>query len=220
MARRPRPAPTPPPEAPLAAELLTAPGAFFQKLRVAEPRPWRYVAPVLLAAVLAGVVYALLLRPVGTLAGSGAGLLTHVSNVFGTFFLTVVSAALMWGLGYLGAGREGRAAEVYGATFALLPPLYLLLAVLLLVLPGPNLSGLVLPADWSDVLRAIARAPLTRAAIALTLLGTLAQFVLAYRGFLVLTGSRRRAFLSTLSPLVPVLLLTLVGFGPLLAGLF
>lgn len=219
MARRSRPAPPPPPpEAPLAAEVLTAPGAFFRKLREAEPRPWRYALPVLLAAVLAGVVYALLLRPVGALGG--AGFLTHVSNVFGTFFLTVVSAALMWGLGHLSAGREGRAAEVYGATFALLPPLYLLLAVLLLVLPGPNLDGLTLPADWSAVLRAISGAPLTRAAIALTLLGTLAQFVLAYRGFVILTGSRGRALLGTLSPLVPVLLLTLVGFGPLLSGLF
>lgn len=228
MARRPRPdpRPPPPPEAPLAAELLTAPGSFFTRLRSAEPKAWRYLAPVLLAAVLAGVVYALLVRPtVGLGAGGGASTLTaHATNVFGNVFLTVLGFGLMAGLGYLGAGREGRAAEVYGATFVLLPPVYLLLIVLLLVLPGPGLPPAVPGADalalQRAILRAVAEAPLARLTIGVTLLGTLAQFALAYRGLLTLTGSRLRALLGTLSPLVPVLLLVLVGFGPLVVGLF
>ncbi|WP_216319335.1 hypothetical protein [Deinococcus aestuarii] len=225
MARRDRPPPPPPPtEAPLPAELLAGPGAFFRRLAASEPRAWRYVAPVGLAAVLAGGVYALLVRSTVGLGGSGGGLLVHATNVFGNLFLTVFGYGLLAGLGFLGAGREGRAAEVYGATFALLPPLYLLLIVLSLVLPGPELPAPAAGADALDVqraaLRAVGQSGLSRVAVVLTLLATLAQFVLAYRGFRELTGSPRRALLGTLTPLVPVLILTLIGFGPLVAGLF
>ncbi|BDP42214.1 hypothetical protein DAETH_21830 [Deinococcus aetherius] len=224
MARRDRSSTPPPPQAPLPAELLGGPGAFFGRLAASEPRAWRYVAPVLLAAALSGVVYALLVRPSVGLGGSGGGFLVHATNAFGTFFLTVFGYGLMAGLGFLGAGREGRAAEVYGATFALLPPLYLLLVVLLLVLPAPELPSAASSATTFDVqraaLRAVGQSPLSRAAVALTMLGTVAQFVLAYRGFRTFTGSRRRALTGTLSPFVPVLLLTVIGFGPLLAGLF
>ncbi|EYB68544.1 hypothetical protein DEIPH_ctg021orf0061 [Deinococcus phoenicis] len=230
MARRPRPAPTPPPppEAPPAAELLTAPRAFFERLRAAGPKAWRYVAPVLLAAVLAGVLYALLLRPVVAATAGGGNLApaftAHVTNAFGTFFLTVFSAGLMAGLGHLGAGREGRAAEVYGATFVLLPPLYLGLAVLLLVLPQPHWPSFFLESDvlhrQQTTLRALAHWPLTRVTVLVMLLGTLAQFAFAYRGFLTLTGDRRRALLGTLLPLVPALGLTGLGLAPLLAALF
>lgn len=225
MARRDRPpAPPPPTDAPLPAELLSGPDAFFRRLAASEPRAWRYVAPVLLAAVLAGVVYALLVRPTVGLGGIGGGFMVHATNVFGNFFLTVFGYGLLAGLGFLGAGREGRAAEVYGATFVLLPPLYLLLIVLSLVLPGPELPAPASGADALDVqraaLRAVGQSGLSRFAVVLTLLATLAQFVLADRGFRTLTGNRRRALLGTLLPLVPVLLLTLIGFGPLVAGMF
>lgn len=220
MARRPPPA-APPLDAPLAAELLRAPTAFFARLQAVPPRPWRYVAPALLTALLAGAVYALLLRPV---AAVGSGVFTaQVLNVFGTFFLTVLAAALMAGLGVLGAGRTGRAAEVYGATFVLLPPLYLLLSALLLVLPGPQGGGAVggdQLAAQRAALQTVAQAPLTHAAVLVIGLGTLAQFVLAYRGFLILTGDARRALLGTLLPLPPVLALTALGLAPLLAALF
>ncbi|MEF2280060.1 hypothetical protein V3W47_17335 [Deinococcus sp. YIM 134068] len=223
MARRDRPAPPPPPpDAPLAAELLAGPGAFFARLRACEPRAWRYLAPVGLAALLAGVVYALLVRSTVGLGGEGGGLTVHATNVFGNVFLTVFAFGLMAGLGYLGAGRGGRAVEVYGATFALLPPLYVLLIVLLLVVPAPEVptSGAT-PLDVQRVaLRTLGQWSLSRAAVVLTVLATLAQFALAYRGFRTLTGSRRRAWLGVLSPLVPVLLLTVIGFGPLIAGMF
>lgn len=227
MARRDRPtSPPPAPDAPLPAELLTAPRAFFERLRASEPKAWRYLAPVLLSAVLAGVLYALLLRPVVGLGSEGGALplTAHVTNVFGNFFLTVLGFGLMAGLGYLGAGRGGRAAEVYGATFALLPPVYLLLAALLLALPQPEVPP---PAPGVDALtaqraalRTVAQAPLARVTVIVMLLGTLAQYVLAHRGFLTLTGSRSRALLGTLAPLVPVLLLTALGLAPLLVGMF
>ncbi|MBB5296498.1 hypothetical protein E5F05_11280 [Deinococcus metallilatus] len=229
MARRNRPAPPPPPPAaPPAAELLTAPGAFFEQLRAAEPKAWRYVAPVLLTALLAGVLYALLLRPVvAAVAGlehTAPAFAAHAINAFGTFFLTVVGAAVMAGLGVLGAGREGRAAEVYGATFVLLPPVYLLLAALLLVLPGPEVTRAAPGADLLAVqraaLHAVAQAPLARVTVLVMLLGTLAQFAFAYRGFLTLTGDRWRALLGTLLPLVPALLLTTLGLAPLLVAMF
>ncbi|WP_102126167.1 YIP1 family protein [Deinococcus planocerae] len=225
MARRDRaPTPPPPPDAPLPAELLSGPGAFFRRLGASEPRAWRYLAPVFLAALLSGVLYALLVRPTVGLGGGGGGPLVHATNAFGTLFLTVFGYALMAGLGFLGAGRGGRAAEVYGATFALLPPLLLPLIVLSLVLPGPALPDPAPGTEIIDVqraaLRAVGQSGLSRVSILLTVLATLAQFVLAYRGFRELTGSRRRALLGTLTPLVPALLLTLVGFGPLLAGIF
>lgn len=225
MARRPRPAP-PPPEAPPAAELLASPRRFFERLRAAEPRVWRYAAPVLLAALLAGVLYALLLRPaVAVTAGLEHAVppfAAHATNVLGTLFLTVLGAALLAALGTLGAGREGRAAEVYGATFVLLPPVYLLLAALLLVLPGPEVSSAVggdpLAAQRA-ALPAIVQRPLTRVTVLVLLLAPLAQCALAYRGFLVLTGDRRRALLGALLPLPLALLLTALGLAPLLVAM-
>ncbi|GAA5514860.1 hypothetical protein Dcar01_03623 [Deinococcus carri] len=229
MARRTRPAPPPPPpEAPPAAELLSNPRAFFERLRAAEPRAWRYVAPVLLAAALAGVLYAVLLRPVvaatAGLENATPAFTAHATNAFGTFFLTVLGAALMAGLGYLGAGREGRAAEVYGATFVLLPPLYLLLAALLLVLPQPEWPSFFLESDalhrQQTTLRALAHWPLARIAVLLMLLAPLLQFALAYRGFLTLTDDRRRALTGTLLPLLPALGLTALGLLPVLVQMF
>lgn len=228
MARRSarsRPAPPPPPpEAPLAAELLRSPTLFFERLRAVPPQPARYAAPALLAALLGGVVYALLLRPVvGVTAGqtnAAPAFTAHIANAFGTFFLTVVAAALMAGLGRLGAGRGGRAPEVYGATFALLPPLYALLAALLLVLPGPDVAALApgetLLAAQRRALALVSQAPLTRVTLLLMALGTLAQFVLAYRGFLTLTGHPAHALRGALLPLLPVLGITALGFLPLL----
>lgn len=228
MARRQRPAPPPPPPAaPPAAELLTAPRTFFERLRAAEPRVWRYVAPVLLSALLAGVLYALLLRPVVAVAAgaehAAPAFTAHVTNAFGTFFLTVLGAGAMAGLGTLGAGREGRAAEVYGATFVVLPPLYLLLAVLLLVWPGPEATaatpGTDLLTAQREALRAVVQTPLARLTVLVLLLAPLAQFALAYWGLLTLTGDRRRALLGTLLPLLPVLLLTALGLAPLLVAM-
>ncbi|WP_104990116.1 YIP1 family protein [Deinococcus sp. NW-56] len=218
---RPRPTPAPPPTAPLAAELLSGPAAFFERLRQVPPLPWRYALPPVLAALLAGVVYALLLRPVvGATAQGAAAFASYAVNVFGTFFLTVVGAALMAGLGWLGAGREGRAPEVYGATFVLLPPLYLTLSVLVL-LSGTDL-GLIrvdgAALSQRELLEAVMQGGLARVTVLLLLLAPLAQFALAYRGFLTLTGDRRRALLGTLLPLLPVLAVTALGLAPLLAA--
>ncbi|MPY65157.1 hypothetical protein F8S09_00405 [Deinococcus sp. SDU3-2] len=219
MARsRPTP-PPPPPTAPLAAELLSGPAAFFERLRQVPPLPWRYALPPVLAALLGGVVYALLLRPVvGATAEGAAAFASYAVNVFGTFFLTVVGAALMTGLGHLGAGREGRAPEVYGVSFVLLPPLYLALTVLLLV-SGTDVA--VTSADalsQRELLVGAMQGSLARVTVLLLLLAPLAQFFLAYRGFLTLTGDRRRALLGTLLPLLPVLAVTALGLAPLLAA--
>lgn len=218
--RRPTPAPPPPPAAPLAAELLSGPAAFFEQLRRVPPLPWRYALPPVLAALLAGVVYALLLRPVVAVTAEGAGVFAaHAVNAFGTLFLTVVGAALMAGLGWLGAGREGRAPEVYGATFAALPPLYVALAALLLILPAPEARLVALGTDPGQVrLGEIMQGSLYRVTASLLLLAPLAQFARAYQGFLTLTGDRRRALLGTLLPLLPVLAVTALGLAPLLAA--
>ena len=134
----------------------------------------------------------------------------------------VLWTALMAGLGHLGAGRAGRAPEVYGATFAVLPPLYLALAALLLMWPQPDWpageqASSVLEHQQAMV-QAVMRWPLARVTVLLLLLAPLAQFVLAYRGFCILTADRRRALLGTLLPLFPVLAVTALGLAPLLAA--
>ncbi|MCD0171233.1 hypothetical protein IHN59_16520, partial [Deinococcus sp. 23YEL01] len=135
---RPTAAPAEPP-APLPTEFLTGPRVFAQRLAPTGPVVWRYLGVTVLSAALSGVAYAALVSPAVNLAAGVAGgaspLLVHVTNAVGGAFLAMFTFLLMWLLGWLGAGRAGRAAEVYGASFALLPPLYLLVTVVALLTP-------------------------------------------------------------------------------------
>ncbi|PNY83066.1 hypothetical protein [Deinococcus koreensis] len=229
MARRPPVPPAPAAaSAPLPTTLLSGPRVFAGQLQASEPRWWRYAAVVVLSSVLSGVAYALLVRHV-----PGSGPLSPLVNVLGGTFLGGLSFVLMWGLGHLGAGRAGRAAEVYGATFALLPPLWLLVIVWTLLTPAIAW----LPQGNSGAGRALDQAALAQAAPAqaalraaggtqagallmlVTLLGTAAQFALAFPAFLRLTGQPGRALLGALLPLLPALLVQFVGIAPLVVAL-
>lgn len=226
MARKYRPTPrTPvaPPAAPLPAEILRGPADFAARLAAAEPRTARYALIALLSSLLSGVAYALLVRQAVNLAASltengPPAFLAHVTNVFGGVFLGVCSFLLMWGVAHLVARREGRAAEVYGATFSVYPPLYLLVAVLALLLPA------ALPEQTTGSARELERAALRAAAytpaatllFAVTFLGPLVQGALAYPAFRRLTGDRGRALAASTLPLLPALLLGVVGIAALL----
>lgn len=226
MARKSPPIPPEEPTAPLPAELLTGPGEFADRLSPTDPVGWRYLGVVMLAGVLSGVAYALLVRPAANLAAEAAraappGALTHITNVVGGMFLTVLTFALMWGLGRLGGGRESRSGEVYGASFAVFVPLYLLVIIWTVLTPGGAFEPAVLPAGTGGVedaaLRTAARTPAALALLTVTLLGLGIQFALAFRAMRVLTGSMPRALAGTLLPLLPALAVQLIAISPLLS---
>ncbi|WP_226991471.1 hypothetical protein [Deinococcus gobiensis] len=244
--RQARPAPAVPPPspdpAPLAVDLLTAPRQFGRALGRADTAWWTYWPVPVVTALLSGVAYALLLRPGLNLAaaetlraagqsGSAAPtFLSHVTNAFGSLFLTFITLGLMWGLGRLGAGRGrdvrgARVPEIFSASFALLAPLYLLVAVLVLITPAASwaLPPAAVQAAQGNLLElqraALHSAAQTPAALALffvTLLGTAAQCALAYPALRETTGSAARAALGAGLPLLPALAAQLVGVAPLL----
>lgn len=227
--------------APLAAELLTAPRGFGAKLAQADTPAWHYWPVLAVTALLAGLAYALLMRPGLNLAAQEAikaagqagsatpTFLSHVTNAFGTVFLTAFTFLVMWGLGRLGTGpgpntRGPRVAEVYSATFALLAPLYLLTIVLTLFTPAQAwaLSPGEVSAAGGNLLElqraamhSAAQTPAALALIITSLLGTLAQFGLAYVALRETVRKDGRAALGVLLPLLPVLLIQFIGVAPL-----
>ncbi|WP_240738129.1 hypothetical protein [Deinococcus fonticola] len=226
----------PPVAAPLPAELLTSPATFGARLARANTVAWQYWPAPVMAALLAGLAYALLMRPGLNLAAaealkaageSGAlapTVLSHIANAFGTFFLTTLTFLTMWGLGRVGIrSPQAKVAEVYSATFTLLVPLFLL--VILLILLTPASAWALSPAEISaakgqlvDLQRAAlhvaSRTPAALAFVGVTLLGTLAQFALAYPALKATAGSR--AMRGVLLPLLPALLIQFLGVAPLI----
>ena len=122
---------------------------------------------------------------------------------------------------------KGRAAEVYGASFALLPPLYLLVIVVTLLTPAAVFvpAGAAVdafpPGGDPRVLERLALAQTFQTSagfglVAVTLLGTLAQFGFVYAAFRHLTERPVQAVMGTLLPLLPALVIGLIGVSPLL----
>lgn len=216
MARKsPAPAPAPQPSAPPPAELLTGPRLFARALAPTPPRAWRYLAVVGLSSLLSGVAYAALLRR--------AGLGSPIVDALGGTFLGGLTFLLLWGLGRLGSGKAGRAGEVYGATFALLAPLYLLSIVWTLLTPAAAfVPSPELVAAAGDAQRAALRAAAqTQAAFLLLLVsvgGVVGQCGLAFFAFRELTGRVGAAVLGAALPLLPALIVQFVGIAPLIVG--
>ncbi|MDB5045805.1 MAG: hypothetical protein JWQ08_1855 [Deinococcus sp.] len=241
-ARRPRkvkPAPVVPPPAsdpaPLPIDLLTGPRGFGAQLAKSEPVLWRYWAALVITALLSGVAYALLVRPAANLAAeltktAAPPLIAHVTNAFGSVFLTVLTFAVMWGLGRLGAGpgktlRGSRVAEIFSASFALLVPLYLLVIVLALSTPAsawlPSEGALAAAGQNPRLIQraALGAAAQTSGALALgivTVLGTAAQCGLAFFALRETVGHTGRAALGALLPLLPALVVGFIAVAPLL----
>lgn len=240
MARKtPTPA-APPPPPPLPAELLTSPGAFGLKLSQASTVAWQYWPAPVVAALLAGMAYALLMRPGLNLAAAEAlaagnadafspTVLTHVVNAFGTFFLTILTFLTMWGLGRLALkpARQARVPEVYSATFVLLIPLYLLVVILIFLTPASAFAlnpAAVTAAQGQPLelqraaLSAAAHTPAALAFVLVTLLGTLGQFAYALPALKGTTGSARLPWRGVLLPLLPTLFIAGLGVAPLLVA--
>lgn len=223
------PAPTPL-TAPRLADLLTRPTVFFEALHRLPPSAGRYLWLVALASVVSGVSTTILARHVlgvqsAVLSGAAGGspispLFNYGSAAFASVFVTVLLWLALWGLGALGAGPAGRAAEVYGAAF--LPTLIwaaLLLPVALLFAPQvtvavPDLSGLSGAALQKAVQTYILK---VQAASGGNLVNTITtwlgyavylwQFALAFAGFRVLTGQPNKAWRGVLYPLALLLVL-------------
>lgn len=242
---QPQPQPQAPTSAPLPAEVLTRPEAFGAAVVRSGAGVGEYWLPVLVAALLSGLSYALLLRPGLNLAaqaahtaGQGAKLtpplLTPVTNVFGSVFLTALTFGLMWGLGLLGsrlgtaAGETRRlpVAQVFSATFTL--PMLLSVLTLVLIALTPAASWALDPAQVTAAhgaplalqRAALVSAAQTPAALVLvlgSLLVTAAQCVLAGRA-LRGAGAGAGAWPAALLPLLPALLVQLLGFLPLLVA--
>lgn len=197
-----------PPTPPL-RRLISRPGEFFAALSALPPNPWRYTWLVLLAGLASGLAAATTAR--ATVAAQAAlkmpGLsapATYGTLVFSGVFLVAISWLLLWFLGNLGAGKAGRAAEVYGASFS--PQLLwsLLLALLgLCIFPQvqaepPHLSGLnaqqtalALQRYSQDVAAQVAAHPALRLSRFIGYGVYLWQLALAYLGLRQLSGPRQ-----------------------------
>lgn len=212
------------PATPNLIDIITRPREFFSALRSLPPSNARYLWLVLVGGLLTGLYSALSQRSVQeamtSIPGLPGGNLSLVLAVVGALVVTLIMWLLLWGLGMLGAGQEGRAGEVYGASFvpALLITLILLplmaLFPLHLNVPAPNFSGLE-GAELGQAIRQYSRAvqadlgsqPLSIIGRVLSYVGMAWQFYVAWVGFNVLTGDRRKAMRGTLIPLVVFLLL-------------
>ena len=105
-------------------DLIRHPHAFYAALKRLPPVPWRYAWLPVLAGVIGGISGALLSRR--TLESQALSLGTPVAALFA---LTILSSVLismlawlvLWGMGHLGAGREGRSGEVYATSFLAWP---------------------------------------------------------------------------------------------------
>ncbi len=228
-ARKPSPS-APLPEPPTPATLLVSPRSFAAQLGEVDLVWWRYVWVPVVAGLLGGLAYTLLARHAAVFAAAHSdaaspNFATYAVNTLGTTFLNVFIFVLMWGLGRVGAGFKGRAAEVYGASFALMPPLYLLILLVTWLTPAaafvPDAASV--SALGSDP-RVLERAALAATAqtsagfglVVVTLLGTLAQFGFVYAAFRHLTERPVQAVMGTVLPLLPALIIGLIGVSPLL----
>jgi len=215
---------TPNTPSPNLSDLLTRPREFFMALRGLPPRNGRYLWLVLLTGLLTALYTLLTQRPVQAamegIPGIPGGAFSLVIGGVGAVILMLLMWLLLWGLGSLGAGREGRAAEVFGAAFlpsALISLILLPLAALFPLqvnIPPPNWGALegqelatAIQKYSGDIQRQVGRQPLAVIGNVLGYAGMAWQFYLAFIGFGVLTGDRGRALKGVLIPLGVFLLL-------------
>ncbi len=184
-------------------DLIRRPHAFFEALQRLPPVPWRYAWLPAVAGLAGGVSGALLSRAIlesqaRSLPGLPLGVLYGLTIIL-SVVVSLVTWLALWGMGQLGAGREGRSGEVYAASF-LAPLLWsLVLAALALLLPpqvnvaAPSLSGLsgqeliaAVQKYSSAVTAQYALSPVVRFSSVMNYAVYLVQFGLAYIGFRVM----------------------------------
>ena len=206
------------------SDLLTRPREFLTALRGLKPVSTRSVWVLLLGGVASALYTVLSQRPVQEAMSAipglpGAGFNVAIS-VVGALGGSLLIWLLLWGLGSLGAGREGRAGEVFAAaslpgviSALILLPLAALLPLHVNV-PAPSWSGLegqelakAVQKYSADVQGSVRGQPLSVIGSVLSYGAFAWQFYLAFVGFGVLTGDRGRAIKGTLIPLGVFLLL-------------
>lgn len=221
-----------PAPAPNLTDLLTQPKVFFEALGRLPASPARYLWLVALAIMLNSISTTVLARHLlaaqsGALSGGAviSPLFSYGAAAFASIFISVLLWLVLWGLGTLGAGKEGRAAEVYGAVF--LPPLIwaiILLPLAALFAPeinvaAPKLTGLE-GLEFQKALQTYTQALQTAFnSSTISKVSTYAgyalyiwQFVLAFIGFRTLTGSPNKAWRGVLFPAALLLVLVLASY--------
>ncbi|WP_425145802.1 hypothetical protein [Deinococcus sp.] len=219
-------------------DLIRSPHRYFEALRRLPLAPWRLSWLPVLAGLAGGLSSVLLSRSIlesqALLLASSTGVQIP-AGVFWAFTI-IFSAAVsflswlvLWGMAQLGAGREARGGEVYGASF-LAPLLWsLVLAVLALLfapqvsVPVPNLGGLQGAALVSAVQKYTAAVQEQFSASGVVRFSTvmsyaiyLVQFWLALIGLRVmLDEDRNRAWRGVL---YPALLYLVLGAAALLVA--
>lgn len=222
-------------EVPLAARIISSPSEFGQQLARSQATVWQYWPAPVLAGLLGGLAYALVMRHGLNWATEEAvrlgqprvplpTVISHIINGFGSFFLTALTFLSMWGLGNLGAGRTAQAKvpQIYSASFTLLIPLYLACVLVTLLTPA-SAWAFTAPVGTTDAL-GLQRAALGQTAhtlaaqllVLVSFLGTLGQFVLAYFSFR--QTLEKRAVPATLLPVLPALLIQFFSVGALVLG--
>lgn len=218
---------------PALSDVISSPARFFEALKQQPPRPARFIWLVLLASLLSAVAGVLLSRNVLSAQAINVGpqipaVVTLGIGIVGATIVGLLSWLLLWGLGQLGAGPAGRAAEVYGASFIAT----LLFAIVLLPLaalfppqinvPPLDASGL----EGSAALQAIrehtqkvqaeyGRQPMGIVGTYGGYLVYLWQFAIALIGFRTLTSSAGRAWRGVL---IPAGVFIVLGLGFWLLG--
>ena len=219
-------------------DLIRSPHTYFEGLHRLPPAAWRTAWLPILAGLVGGLSAALLSRSIlesQTLlifAATGLrlpGSFLWVSTVLISGVLSLLSWLVMWGMGQLGAGREARSGEVYGASF-LAPLLWSLVLALLALLfapqvnvPVPDLSGLQgaalsakVQAYTAAVQTQYAASPLVRLSSVMSYAVYVLQFWLAYIGLRVMLPTEPRRAVSGV--LYPAGLFVVLGAAALLAA--
>jgi hypothetical protein len=101
--------------------LLTQPTTFFAALVASPAKSARFLWLVLVSGLVSGVASVLLERSLLVAQQPSAApqqmIVSQVALLLAGILGSLLFWLMLWGLGTLGAGRDSRAAEVYGATF-------------------------------------------------------------------------------------------------------
>lgn len=216
------------------SELLTNPKGFFEELKEQQPNSSRYIWLVLASGLVGAIAIYVSQMNMGIsdMPGMPAFLASPIfkilSALLSSLFLAFLLWLVMWGLGMAGAGKEGRAAEVYGASFIaslviniLLIPLYLLMPIQINITPPDfsNLNGAELSTAiqtyQTQIQTELSQQPASIIGNILSVLTFIWQFFVAWIGFNVITGDRTKAFKGVL---FPAILFTILGVGSWLMG--
>lgn len=215
------------------SELLTNPKGFFEELKEQQPNSSRYIWLIFLTGVISAIGAYLAQAPMNDALAGIPGMPSFMSgpafkiltSLMGGIFASLLGWLMMWGLGMAGAGKEGRAAEVYGASFVIslvasiiLIPLYLLMPIQFNVVPPdfsnlePQELGKAIQQYQLQLQKEISKNPITTITNVLNIIILVWQLFVAWIGFNVITGDRTKAFKGVLFPGILLIILSVGGW--------